>query len=342
MLQRRFRSRPRTAPAAHTLIAPSALARLAEAAFGLQSIAPPRLLQAGLNDHYGLHTPQGDFVLRVYRHGWRTNDDVAWELDLLAHLDRARAPVAPAVPCRDGRLFTELIAPEGVRQAAVFERAPGVYTHFGADVRHRASPARFPEVSGRSMAVVHAACDSFVAPTPRFPLDLAHLVGQPLAAIARIYTDRVHEIAALEEQVDALRATMAPLLAEATWGPCHGDMSGGNSTYWQGEVYHFDFDCGGPGWRAYDLGVFFWSLSLNGHGDNVWLPFLHGYRAQHTLAEADLALVPAFAAARVLWLQGLWCANAERFGTHTLHDDALDRTVQRFATFAQQALRLGS
>jgi len=33
------------------------------------------------------------------------------------------------------------------------------------------------------------------------------------------------------------------------------------------------------GLRAYELGVFFWSLSLDGHGDDVWQPFLRGYRS---------------------------------------------------------------
>ena len=326
------------APVSHSLIAPVALARLVNEALGLVATSPPRLLQAGLNDHYALSTAHGDYVLRVYRRGWRSNDDVAWELGLLDHLRAAQALVAAPLPCRDGRLFATIDAPEGVRQVAVFERAPGPYTHFGADVRHRVSPATCAAAFGRSVGMVHAAADSYDATALRFALDLAHLIDRPLAAIAASYAHRPHDVAVLHAQAIALRAAMEPHLGAANWGPCHGDMSGGNSTFWQGEVIHFDFDCGGLGWRAYDLGVFFWSLTINGHGDDVWLPFLEGYRTEHAIADGDLALVPAFAAARVLWLQGLWCANADRFGSHTLHDDAFDRTVQRFAFFLAQAL----
>jgi Ser/Thr protein kinase RdoA (MazF antagonist) len=329
---------PSIVPVAHSLIAPHALARLADEAFGLVAQSPPRLLQARLNDHYALATAHGDYVLRVYRHGWRTDEDVTWELGLLDHLRRAQAAVAASVLCCDGRLFATIDAPEGVRQVAVFERAPGPYTHFGSDGCHRVSPATCAEAFGRSVGKVHAAADSYHAAAPRFALDLAHLIDQPLAAIAASYAHRPHDVAVLQARAITLRGAMEPRLRSANWGACHGDMSGGNSTFWRGKVVHFDFDCGGPGWRAYDLGVFFWSLTINGHGDEVWLPFLEGYRTEHAIADGGLALVPAFAAARVLWLQGLWCANADRFGSHTLHDDAFDRTAQRFASFLQRAL----
>lgn len=116
-------------------------------------------------------------------------------------------------------------------------------------------------------------------------------------------------------------------------------MSGGNSTYWDGRVIRFDFDCGGMGWRAYELGVFFWSLSLDGHGDDVWQPFLRGYRSWRPLPSADLAAVPLFAAIRIIWLIGLWCANPLVAGYHKLHDDYLDRELARLREACERATR---
>ena len=271
---------PTYMPATHSLIDEAPLADLARQVFGLHASAPLRLIQSGLNDHYALPTAQGDFILRVYRHGWRSNADVMWELGLVNHIVNCGAPVAAAVPCIDGRWFTELHAVEGIRQVAVFEHAPGSYTHFGANGRHRISPSTCAEAFGRSVAQVHAAADTYSTTTPRFPLDLTHLLDQPLAAIARIFADRPRDVELLYDLARQLRDMLARFLPTADWGVCHGDMSGGNSTYWQGQVIHFDFDCAGPGWRAIDLGVFFWSLSINGHGEDVWAPFLQGYRAQ--------------------------------------------------------------
>jgi hypothetical protein len=66
-------------PAIHSLIEGASLGHLVRHDFGLRASGPIRLIQSGLNDHYALPTQQRDFVIRVYRHGWRSNDDVLAE-----------------------------------------------------------------------------------------------------------------------------------------------------------------------------------------------------------------------------------------------------------------------
>jgi Ser/Thr protein kinase RdoA (MazF antagonist) len=331
---------PVYAPAVHSLVEPAALGRLVLYDFGLRASRPIHLLQIGLNDHYALHTDQGDFAIRVYRSGWRSNEAVEWELGLVDHLARSGAPVAACISRLDGRWFSEIQAIEGRRQVAVFRYAPGRYTHFGATGRNRISPAECAEQFGRSVAQIHAAADSYRTKMPRFHLDLKHLLDQPLQAVAQVYAHRQRDVDDLRQLAGRLRQLLGSAgLAHLDWGPCHGDMSGGNSTYWNGQVIHFDFDCAGPGWRAYDLGVFVWSMSVNGHGDEVWERFLQGYSACRTLSNHDLATVRAFACARIIWLMGLWCANADVFGHHKLHDDYFDREVSRASDFYKLALR---
>ena len=46
-----------------------------------------------------------------------------------------------------------------------------------------------------------------------------------------------------------------------------------------------------------------------------------------------------FAGMRVIWLMGLWCANADPFGSHKLHDDYFDREATRLRDFHQEAMR---
>lgn len=322
---------------AHSLVTGEVLAALVAREYGLVAKGTARLLQSGLNDHYLLSTHDGDVVVRVYRRGWRSPQDVAWELALVEHLACARAPVAGCHQTSDGRLFTSLHAPEGERQVAVFALAAGPYTHFGTTGRSRISPAHCAEPFGRSLAAIHAAADWFVAPAERFALDLDHLLNQPLTAIAAVYPHRVAEVAALRQVAAELAHLLSTIgLEQLDWGPCHGDTSGGNSTYWGGQVIHFDFDCGGPGWRAYDLGVFLWSLTINGHSDDVWQPFLSGYLTTRPLSDHDLAAVPVFAAIRVVWLLGLWCANAHVVGYARLHDDYLDRELAAPIPFSLQ------
>jgi Ser/Thr protein kinase RdoA (MazF antagonist) len=332
---------PPCALALHSIIEPATLGQLVQRDFGLRASRPVYLIQSSLNDHYALHSDQGELVIRIYRRGWRSNEAVTWELELIDHLARCGAPVAACIPRTDGRWFSEIQAVEGVRQIAVFQHAPGRYTHFGNAGRSRISPADCAEEFGQSVAEVHAAADSYRARRPRFHLDLAHLLEQPLRAIAQVYAHRSRDVDGLRQLAAQLRQLLDRIgLANLDWGPCHGDMSGGNSTYSNGRVIHFDFDCAGPGWRAYDLAVFFWSLSIDGHGAEVWDRFLRGYSACRSLPDNDLAAVRAFACVRVIWLIGLWCANAGVLGYHKLHDDYFDRDVRRVSDFYKQAASL--
>jgi Ser/Thr protein kinase RdoA (MazF antagonist) len=329
---------PAYTPALHSIIDPATLGQLVQHDFGLPASRPVYLIQSGLNDHYALHTDQGDFVIRGYRSGWRSNQAVMWELELVDHLARCGAPVAACIPRANGGWFSEILAIEGVRQVAVFRCAPGPYTHFGASGRNRISPADCAEQFGRSVAEVHSAADSYHSEMSRFHLDLDHLLEQPLQAIAQVYTHRQRDVDGLRQVAYQLRQLLDRIgLEHLDWGPCHGDMSGGNSTYWNGRVIHFDFDCAGPGWRAYDLGVFFWSMSLDGQGPEVWDRFLRGYTAYRMLSSYNLAAVRAFACARVIWLMGLWCANAHVFGYHKLHNDYFDREARSVGHFYTQA-----
>jgi Ser/Thr protein kinase RdoA (MazF antagonist) len=326
--------------AVHSIIEPTTLSQLIQRDFGLRASSDVYLIQSGLNDHYALASHQGDFVIRVYRTGWRSNEAIVWELDLINHLASRGAPVAECVKQMDGHWFSEIPTIEGVRQVAVFRRAPGRYTHFGKTGRSRISPAECAEQFGRSVAEVHTAADTYSSQVPRFHLDLEHLLDQPLQAIAQVYAHRKYDLDDLRQLADQLRHLLDSAgLSQLDWGPCHGDMSGGNSTYWNDRVLHFDFDCGGLGWRAYDLGVFFWSMSINGHGDDIWDRFMRGYTSCRSLPSTDLSTIRMFAGVRVIWLMGLWCANAKVLGYHKLHDDYFDREMIRVSDFYEQAVR---
>ena len=45
-----------------------------------------RLFMSGVNDVYDVTVGSESYLLKVYRHGWRTAGEVRYELDLLAHL----------------------------------------------------------------------------------------------------------------------------------------------------------------------------------------------------------------------------------------------------------------
>jgi Ser/Thr protein kinase RdoA (MazF antagonist) len=135
-----------------------------------------RLLNRGFNDIYLIVTPSGErYVFRLSHHRARGLPDVATETDFLAHLDRARVPVAAPVATRSGALFLHGAASEGLREGVLFRALAGRSPDATSPLDARAN--------GVTLAMVHDAADSFNCSSPLYRLDLDHLLHRPLARI---------------------------------------------------------------------------------------------------------------------------------------------------------------
>jgi Ser/Thr protein kinase RdoA (MazF antagonist) len=62
----------------------------------------------------------------------------------------------------------------------------------------------------------------------------------------------------------------------------------------------FDFDCGGYGYRTYDLAVFLWCCRLEDAIAARWDSFLSGYRETRLIRDLDLLAIPLFVCMRYL------------------------------------------
>ncbi|MGO7426194.1 phosphotransferase, partial [Rhizobium ruizarguesonis] len=80
-----------------------------------------RMLQRGLNDVYLALGRNGErYVFRLSHRRARGPADVKTETAFLAHLSQSGVSVAAPIATREGSLFVEGDAPEGVRQAVLF------------------------------------------------------------------------------------------------------------------------------------------------------------------------------------------------------------------------------
>src|SRR5215468_4279338 len=307
-------------PVTYTTLSAAALMAWLEGAYELGVVAACCLLHRGLNDSFLVEAARGRYVLRIYRAGWRTADEIAYEMAVLGHLGKKGVGVALPVPRRDGALVEWLPAPEGGRAAVLFTHAPGREL----DGSHRDS-RRY----GRAVASVHAATEDFETAHPRFALDLEHLLSKPLAAIRPLLRHRPADLDFIETLAASVRRRVAALPTGAMdRGFCHGDFHGDNAHIDGESVTLFDFDCGGPGWRAYDIAVFRWRWGDDEAGEARWAAFLEGYRSLRPIGEADLAAVPLFVAARAIWLRGLHAANTADWGRSWLNDGYWDRLLK--------------
>src|SRR5690625_3289444 len=95
MIEREF-------PVIHSLLSPHALASLVERYYAVEPHVECILLNLGVNDTYLVRTTRCKYIMRVYRKGHRSRDDVDFELALLQHLARAGIRVSTPVETRRG------------------------------------------------------------------------------------------------------------------------------------------------------------------------------------------------------------------------------------------------
>ena len=194
---------------------------------------------------------------------------------------------------------------------------------------------RYVAAYATNVARLHAAWDDFASSHRRFALDLDHLIDAPAAALVPFLRDRPDDLAYLRALTAFLRRSVEEWGDALSWGVCHGDLHGGNAHLGaDGSVTLFDFDCGGMGYRAYELAVFRWGTAAawGKDADRFWAQFVKSYGAEHPLAQADLDAVPVFVAIRQLWWMGLQAANADDWGSRRwLGERSMDLYLMRAA-----------
>jgi Ser/Thr protein kinase RdoA (MazF antagonist) len=306
----------------NSMLSVDALKRIVTSSYDLGNILEIRFLQFGLNDTYLVKTATPEkFILRVYRHGWRSASDVAYELDVLNHLNRKGVPVSVPISQKDGQFMRELLAPEGTRFMVLFSFAPGQQINYD-DLQS--------SVYGRAVAETHNAMQDFSSSHRRFELDLEHLFETPLRVVRPFLEHRPDDLEYFNLLAEKIRQHLKQLpLDRLERGFCHGDFHGANAFIdTDSKITLFDFDCGGVGWRAYDLAVFAWDCRLHNKEPGAWLAFLRGYNELRNVPESDLKAIPLFIGIRQIWLMGLHFGFAHNVGFGWYGDGYFDQNIK--------------
>ena len=299
----------------------ASVAELVSARYDLGEIQNCAFLNRGFNDTFAVHTSdRGSYVARLSGRRLRGDADVASETAFLAYLAAAGIPVAAAVPARDGALFTEAGAPEGLRPMVLFQRVIG----------RRPEPDSMQDAraQGMTLARIHHAAEGYPNRAGgRYRLDLDHLLHRPLSVVSGL----PHVSAATREYLAALAFRLTNILTALdglTMTRCHGDCHGGNARIDGNTATFFDFDDGGFGYVSYDLAVYLWAqVSFGRQHYHMWHGFIQGYRSVCQIKPGDLNAVRLFVAVRHVWLLGEYAGRIKEWGS--------DNVPARF--FDQQA-----
>lgn len=251
-----------------------------------------RLLRSYTNDVYLIRSADQRFVLKLYGLGWRARSDVQWEIDLLRHLAAGGVPIAAPIVARDQQVLQSIPADAADHLAVLFAYAPGEKPQPPFSIA-------LYEQFGQAIARLHAMADSFVTAQPRRALDTVVLLDEPIALAAPLLAnaqDRAWLLALSEVVKERIAAYAA---AGLDWGPIHGDASLDNLHVAEdGTVVLYDFDSGGPGWRAADLQG--WAVDHAEYHPR-WQAFHRGYARVRALPEIDRLAAPYLTLAWDIW-----------------------------------------
>ena len=315
-----------TFPVLASILSPQALAEEILPDFGIGAVIECKFYSAGFNHTYRVKTADDStYYLRAYRIQWRTLADIQYELDVLNHLKRKAFPAARPVPYKDGQLFCAVHAPEGERYLALFTEAPG------AEVSYCHEPERMARCYGQAVAQMHNDLDDFSSSHPRFHLDIEYFIDRSLGNIRPFLSRRPDDWDYLRRFAETLRQQILSVpVAALEQSFCHGDLQGYHANRaLDGTLTFYDFDCGGFGYRAYDLAVFLWCCRLENAVAERWEPFLNGYRENRAISELDVQAVPLFVCARYLWHMGVHTQNSPDWGIDFLNDHYFDDHLKR-------------
>ena len=226
---------------------------------------------------------------------------------------------------QDGDFFCAVPAPEGTRYLVLFTECPGEAINYDRE------PEKIARRYGQAVAEMHNALDDFSSPHLRFEKDLRHFTEKPLQHIEPFLRDRREDWVYLQQIIEKLRQRILAMPAnELEMGFCHGDLQGYHANLGaDGTLTFFDFDCGGYGYRAYDLAVFLWCCRLEDAVAVRWEPFVKGYRQRRIIDNLDMQAVPLFVCARYLWHMSVHTQNAPDWGVEFLNKNYFDTHLKR-------------
>jgi Ser/Thr protein kinase RdoA (MazF antagonist) len=267
------------------------LAQWLASRYDLPDIVACRLLRSYTNDVFLITTSSQWFVLKIYGRNWRTQPEIAFEIDLLRHLSAKGLAVASPVEGRNGFIqpFQER---DGESSTVLFEYAPGA----------KPQPPFTTELYaafGRAIGAMHELSSDFATEHHRPVLDLEYLLDKPLAHILPLLSTAADRTFLTNLGVQLKEKIAAFALQGLEWGVIHGDATLDNlHVTAEGKIILYDFDSGGYGWRAADLQG--WAINKAEYRPR-WEAFSAGYASVRPLHAVNVSAAPAFTLVWDIW-----------------------------------------
>jgi Ser/Thr protein kinase RdoA (MazF antagonist) len=263
-----------------------------KATYALAEPIQTRLLRSYSNDVYDVTSGNERFILKVYGIKLRRESDIQYEIALIQHLVAKGLRVAQGVAGKDGQILYRIATSKDEQYAVLFEYAEGYKPQppFSNDLY---------VAFGRAIGQMHNDSDDFRTEYARTALDLTTVIDRSLE-VALPHIKNANEYLYLQSIAQTVKNKMTALnLSQLDWGPIHGDATLDNLHVTDdGQIVLYDFDSGGPGWRAADLQG--WAYHNTEYAEK-WEAFKRGYKSVRELKAIDLEAARYLSVAWLIW-----------------------------------------
>lgn len=260
------------------------------------------LFRTGINHTYFISSGETKYVIRVYSHNWRSEDEITEELKLLKLLKGNKIAVSFPIQDKNGAFIQKINAPEGTRYVVLFSFAQG------GKIRFMDKETCYS--IGSLMAKIHS-----------FPLNKAidrisynkqSLVALPYEHLKQFFPEELAEMEFIKAFGESFRDSDFDNVRK---GVVHMDIWYDNmAVVNEKEITIFDFDFCGNGWQVLDIAYFCKQLFFiepdKKQYESKIQSFLNGYQKVRALSDNELRLIPKAGASVFVFYLGV---QARRF-----------------------------
>jgi len=290
-------------PVTYSLISSKALQEELIPLYSLPKESKVLFLYQGIHDTYLVQGSLSKFILRIYRAGWKTFEQVKAELQLLLFLKEQGLSVSYPIAATNAIFIHQINSPEGERYSVMFSYAQG------EKLTSLSVTQAFQ--FGKLIAHMHLITQSKKIKDLHRDYSINSILKNSLQitqTVLHAYPEALKKLAIINGIV---KKKLTPLvIKELKTGICHGDPHFENIFIEPvaNRVTIYDFDFSGNGYLLYDVGSF---CFYERNSETNIKSFLEGYTQLMPLTNLELALVPYFKVLMRLFHLGARSKNAD-------------------------------
>jgi len=309
-------------PASHSILSAESLISFLEKKYSFKGKSNCKLIKNWVNDSYLISDNLNRYILRIYRHGWRSREEVQAEINVVLLLKEKDVSVSFPIADKNDEYVQEFDAIEGTRFGVLFSFAKGE--------KPNTNSKELEFEIGQLIANIHLHTEGLNK--NRIDYSIKFLLDDSIEKIGKRLSNSSEEFLFLKifqqyfykeiENIDYESFRKGIVHLDIWRDNLHQDSNNG--------ITLFDFDFCGNGWLILDLAfhaivVFITESNLEKY-ESEMKTFYKGYENVTPLNEKEKKAIPLLATCTLIYYLAF---QSERFAAIYANEDYLKLVVNQ-------------